>query len=82
MLRSRFVQLKRPLLRAYATVQSPHALVFIEHRDGVLNSGSLSALTAASKLGGQVTGVIVGKAGEVDGVVGKARKYVDIQVLC
>lgn len=74
MLRHRLVQLKRPLLRAYATAQSPHALVFIEHRAGALNSGSLSALTAASTLGGQVTGVIVGAPGEVDAVVEKARK--------
>ena len=65
-------------VRTYATpAGSTHALVFIEHRDGDLDSGSLSALTAASQLGGKVTGLVVGGEG-VGGVVEKARKWVHI----
>ncbi len=45
MLRCRLLQ--RPsqlqgILRSYARPASTHALLFIEHRDGVLDSGSLS----------------------------------------
>ena len=70
----------RPALRAatlsrrYATASGPHALVFLEHRDGAIDSGSLSALTAAQQLGGQVTGLIVGAPDQVRGVVEKAQK--------
>ncbi|KAG1878018.1 hypothetical protein DFJ58DRAFT_902930 [Suillus subalutaceus] len=53
---------------------SPHALVFLEHRQGDLDSASLSALTAASQLGGQVTGLVVGSPEEVPSVVEKAKK--------
>jgi electron transfer flavoprotein alpha subunit len=61
-------------VRTYATpAASTHALVFIEHQDGALDSGSLSAVTAARQLGGKVTGLIVGAEG-VDGVVEKAKK--------
>ncbi|KAI0355680.1 electron transfer flavoprotein alpha subunit [Trametes cingulata] len=70
----------RPLLnvhhlsRRYATAAGPHALVFLEHRAGVIDSGSLSAVTAAQQLGGQVTGLIVGAPDEVKDVVNKAKK--------
>ncbi|KAK0504813.1 DHS-like NAD/FAD-binding domain-containing protein [Armillaria luteobubalina] len=66
-------RVSRPLVRAYATPASPHALVLLEHRAGVLDSGSLSALTAATHLGGQVTGLIISG---LDGasVVDKAKK--------
>ncbi|KAG7446324.1 electron transfer flavoprotein alpha subunit [Guyanagaster necrorhizus] len=63
----------RPLVRAYATPASPHALVLLEHRAGVLDSGSLSALTAATHLGGQVTGLII-SGPEGASVVDKAKK--------
>ena len=61
--------------RTYATATSPHALVFIEHNAGVIESGSLAALTAASKLGGKVTGLIVGAPEEVKQSVEKAKRY-------
>ncbi|KNZ73652.1 putative electron transfer flavoprotein subunit alpha, mitochondrial [Termitomyces sp. J132] len=64
----------RALSRSYATTTHPHALVFLEHRQGVLDSGSLSALTAAEQLGGKVTGLVVGAPEHVQGVVEKARK--------
>ncbi|KZT72215.1 electron transfer flavo protein, alpha subunit [Daedalea quercina L-15889] len=73
MLRARYLLASRPLCRRYATVPGPHALVFLEHRGGVIDSGSLSALTAAQQLGGQVTGLVVGGP-EVKGVVEKAKR--------
>ncbi|KAI8992892.1 electron transfer flavoprotein alpha subunit [Trametes punicea] len=62
------------LHRGYASVAGPHALVLLEHRAGVIESGSLSALTAAQQLGGQVTGLVVGAPDQVKGVVEKAKK--------
>ncbi|KAG2357696.1 hypothetical protein BDR07DRAFT_1419649 [Suillus spraguei] len=67
-------QISRALARSYATATSPHALVFLEHRQGDLESASLSALTAASQLGGQVTGLVVGSPEEVPSVVEKAKR--------
>ncbi|KAK0195368.1 DHS-like NAD/FAD-binding domain-containing protein [Armillaria mellea] len=66
-------RVSRPLVRAYATPASPHALVLLEHRAGVLDSGSLSALTAATHLGGQVTGLII-SGPDGASVVDKAKK--------
>ena len=74
MLRCRLPKLSAAFRRAYATAHSPHALVFIEQRGGVIDSGSLSALTAAEQLGGSVTGLIVGGPGEVEQAVETARK--------
>ncbi|CDO72513.1 hypothetical protein BN946_scf184980.g54 [Trametes cinnabarina] len=62
------------LQRGYASAAGPHALVLLEHRAGVIDSGSLSALTAAQQLGGQVSGLVVGAPDEVKGVVEKAKK--------
>lgn len=75
MLRVRPLVASRAFSRSYATSIPPHALVFLEHRQGVLDSGSLSALTAAEQLGGKVTGLILGEANHVQGVVEKAKKY-------
>jgi electron transfer flavoprotein alpha subunit len=75
MLKARTSLLNRVLARSYATAASPHALVFLEHRQGDLDSASLSALTAASQLGGQVTGLVVGSPEEVPSIVEKAKKY-------
>jgi electron transfer flavoprotein alpha subunit len=74
MLRRRTVFCCRNLVRRYATSASPHALVFLEHNKGVLDSASLSALTAASQLGGQVTGLIVGNSDQIGQVVEKAKR--------
>lgn len=76
MLRTRTLVCHRAFARAYATWPSPHALIFLEHRAGAIESASLSALTAAVRLGGQVTGLIVGGPDEVGGVVDKAKKWV------
>ncbi|KAH9931168.1 electron transfer flavoprotein alpha subunit [Epithele typhae] len=74
MLRLRSALRAAPLSRRYATAPGPHALVFLEHRDGIIDAGSLSALTAAQELGGQVTGLVIGSPEQVKGVVEKARK--------
>ncbi|KAK3391028.1 hypothetical protein B0H63DRAFT_500211 [Podospora didyma] len=80
--------LARPTLRqaatpASATLRSPaalrrllSALAILEQRDGVLNTGSLSAITAAKKLGGSIHGFVAGsgikpvaeEAAKVEGV--------------
>ena len=65
----------RTFSRSYATAASPHALVFLEHQRGKLDSASLSALTAASQLGGKVTGLIVGTADELPQALDQAKKY-------
>jgi electron transfer flavoprotein alpha subunit len=62
------------LSRSYASASPPHALIFLEHRQGVIDAGSLSALTAASQLGGKVTGLVVGSSEHVSTVVDKAKK--------
>jgi len=74
MLRVASLSFRRSLLRTYATAASPHALVFLEHRGGSLDSGSLSAVTAATQLGGQVTGLIVGNESEVPAAIEAAKK--------
>ncbi|KAI5827611.1 electron transfer flavoprotein, alpha subunit [Schizophyllum commune Tattone D] len=74
MLRTRLL-LCRPLLaRGYASAVSPRTLVLLEHRGGSLESGSLSALTAASQLGGEVTGLVFGSPEEVPKIVEEAKK--------
>ncbi|KAF5370855.1 hypothetical protein D9758_001881 [Tetrapyrgos nigripes] len=73
-MRPRPVCFARPLFaRAYASPSSPHALLFLDHRKGVIDPGSLSALTAASQLGGQVTGLVVGANDHVSSVLEKAK---------
>ncbi|EPS94146.1 hypothetical protein FOMPIDRAFT_93825 [Fomitopsis schrenkii] len=81
MLRARYLSASRPPCRRYATVPGPHALVFLEHRAGVIDSGSLSALTAAQQLGGQVTGLVVRGPDEVKGVLEKAKKLKGLNTL-
>ncbi|EGO00122.1 hypothetical protein SERLA73DRAFT_180568 [Serpula lacrymans var. lacrymans S7.3] len=74
MLRTQAFSFRRTLLRTYATASSPNALVFLEHRQGVIDSGSLSALTAAGQLGGQVTGLVLGGSDEVKVIIETAKK--------
>ena len=66
------------LRRSYSTAGSPssaaHALVFVEHNNGSINPGSLSALTAAQNLGGQVSLLIVGNDKSLPGVVDQAKR--------
>jgi electron transfer flavoprotein alpha subunit len=63
-------------MRAYARQRLLSTLAVLEQKDGQLNHGSLSAFTAAKKLGGPVHGFIAGasvksvaeQAAKVDGV--------------
>ena len=81
MLRARTLAAFRPVVfRTYATASGPHALVFLEHRSGTIDASSLSALTAAQKLGGQVTGLVVGSPEDVKEVLPKAQKYVHLNM--
>ena len=69
------VNSRRLIARAYATASSPHALVLLEHKDGAIESASLSALTAAQQLGGAVTGLVIGSPDQVPAVLQRAKKY-------
>jgi hypothetical protein len=69
---------RRLITRAYATATSPHALVLLEHKDGAIESASLSALTAAQQLGGAVTGLVIGSPDQVPAVLERAKKYICI----
>jgi len=65
------------LIRRFASASSPiHSLLLIEHRLGQVEGGTLAALTAASELGGKVTGLVFGAPEEVEGVVQKVKKSV------
>ena len=72
---------RRLITRAYATATSPHALVLLEHKNGAIESASLSALTAAQQLGGAVTGLVIGSPDQVPAVLESAKKYICITVL-
>jgi hypothetical protein len=50
------------------------SLVFLEHKNGKLNDGSLSAVTAAKKLDGDAAGIVVGTKADVDGVLDQVKK--------
>ncbi|KZO92587.1 electron transfer flavo protein alpha-subunit [Calocera viscosa TUFC12733] len=69
------VAILRPTLtRLYATPAQPSTLLYLEHAGGKITGGSLSALTAAKALGGDVTGILVGSNEQVDDVLPKATK--------
>jgi electron transfer flavoprotein alpha subunit len=48
----------------------------LEHQQGVIEPGSRSALTAASQLGGKVTGLLVGGPEQVPRAVDQAKRQV------
>ncbi|CCM05443.1 uncharacterized protein FIBRA_07662 [Fibroporia radiculosa] len=81
MLRTRCSAFCRLRSRNYATALGPHALVLLEHRDGAIESGSLSAVTAAQQLGGQITGLIVGGPEQVQAVVQRAKNLSGLTML-
>ncbi|KAG8899201.1 Electron transfer flavoprotein alpha-subunit [Tulasnella sp. 403] len=61
-------------LRYLSTSGGPSSLLLIEHSGSKIDAGSLSALTAASQLGGEVTGLVVGAPEEVKSVVEQAKR--------
>lgn len=68
--------LPRASARTFATSSSrlANTLLFLEHKKGEINPASLSALTAASKLGGDVHALVVGKSDEAKAIAEKASK--------
>lgn len=71
----------RSYATATATAASPHALVFLEHCKGNLDSSSLSALTAASQLGGRVSGLVVGTPEDLPAVLEQAKKVTGLDTV-
>lgn len=64
-----------PLLtRSYASTTTPKVLLFLEHRNDSIVPATLNAITAAKKLGGTVTGLVVGESDSTQGVIDKAKK--------
>lgn len=65
-----------PLRRGFATsrVDLAKTLIFLEHKKGVFNPATLSALTAAQKLGGDLDALVVGAEAEASDVAEKAAK--------
>jgi len=63
-------------LRTFATSSSRNAntLLFVEHKKGAINSASLSALTAAQKLGGEIHALVAGSPSEAKSVAEAAAK--------
>ena len=62
--------------RGFATsrVDLANTLLFLEHKKGVINPASLSALTAAKKLGGEIHGLVVAGESEAEEVAKAASK--------
>lgn len=61
--------------RGYASATTPSALVLLEHRGSHLVPATLNAVTAARKLGGKVTGLVVsGSESDSKGAVEQAQK--------
>ena len=62
--------------RSYATLTTPNTLILLEHKSDAIVPATLNAITAAKKLGGNLTALIVGEEGETKAVVEKAKKWV------
>jgi electron transfer flavoprotein alpha subunit len=60
---------------------STHSLVLLEHEGGVVAPASLSALAAATQVGKNVTGIVVGGPEEVKIILPAAKRLVDIASL-
>ena len=62
--------------RAFSSSPSSLAstLLFVEHRKGEINPTTLSALTAAQKLGGDIHAAVVGSADQIEGVADAVAK--------
>ncbi|WFD22682.1 Electron transfer flavoprotein alpha-subunit [Malassezia equina] len=63
-------------LRTFATSSSCNAntLLFVEHKKGAINPATLSALTAAQKLGGEIHALVAGSPSEAKSVAEAAAK--------
>ncbi|OWZ62957.1 hypothetical protein AYX15_04993 [Cryptococcus neoformans] len=54
------------------------SLVFLEHKAGKLNEASLSAVTAATTLGNDTHGLLVGTKSEIENVLDRAKEIKDL----
>lgn len=63
--------------RAGSLARLLSSLAILEQREGKLNHGSLSAITAAQKLGGSITGFVAGS--NIKGVAEEAAKVEGIE---
>ena len=63
-------------LRTLSTpsVRLASTLVFVEHKNGKINPSTLSAVTAAQKVGGEVDALVLAKADEAKTVAEQAAK--------
>lgn len=61
------------LRRSYATITTPSTLILLEHKAGAIVPATLNAITAAKKIGGTVTGLVVGDEAGTKDVVDKAK---------
>ena len=63
-------------LRTFATSSSRfgNTLLFVEHKNGAINPASLSALTAAQKLGGEIHALVAGSSKHAKSVAEAASK--------
>ncbi|GJJ06241.1 hypothetical protein Clacol_000432 [Clathrus columnatus] len=68
-------------VRRYASSLHTNTLVYLEHHNGELDHGSLSALTAARELGGNVTGLVLSKPEFISDIIEKAKKLKGLNTL-
>jgi len=60
---------------------STHLLVLLEHEGGVVAPASLCALAAATHVGKNITGIVVGGPEEVKTILPTAKRHIDITSL-
>ncbi|KAL7411745.1 hypothetical protein BDY24DRAFT_407412 [Mrakia frigida] len=61
--------------------RSLSSLVFLEHKRGEISPASLSAVTAAGTVGGEVSGLVTGSAEDVKAIVEKAKSIAGLKTL-
>ncbi|KAL7424395.1 Electron transfer flavoprotein alpha-subunit [Cryptotrichosporon argae] len=62
------------LARTHSLSRNASSLVVIEHKAGKLNAGSLSAVTAAKQVEGDLAGIVIGSKADIDGVLDEVKK--------
>jgi len=67
----------KPVASLSALARLLSSLAVLEHRDGKLNNGSLSAVTAAQKLGGTITAFVAGS--NIKAVAEQAAKVAGVE---
>lgn len=70
--------------RSYATAADSSAaktLLYIEHRDGKINPGTLNAITAAAALGGELVGLVTGDASSLGKIAEAVKGYASVSAI-